>query len=335
MRTGWHVILLVAVSFLASCRETTKRSPSLPRPLARVSHPPGNPPTRAKIALGRALFFDPRLSRDDTVACATCHDPAARFSDGKALAVGINGATGTRSTPSLVNVGYTRPFFWDGRVETLEEQALIPIQHPREMGSDLGVLEAKIDSIEAYRRQFAAVFGGEVTAQRIALSIAAFERTIIVRNTPFDRYLEGDDDALSAVAKRGMELFLGQARCSKCHEGARLTDREFHNVGAIAIDRPADPGRRAVTGRRVDEGAFKTPALRDVALTAPYMHNGMFATLEEVVEHYNFGGVTDLENEFRDSLLEVLYMSEDQVEDLVTFLKEGLTSPANEQATDR
>jgi cytochrome c peroxidase len=194
------------------------------------------------------------------------------------------------------------------------------------MDMRLDALVQKLDGIPEYRRQFQAVFGGPATAQRVGQAIAAYERTIVSRATPFDRYLKGEKQALSPAAVRGMQLFYGQARCFVCHQGPNFTDDDFHNIG-IVDDHEKDPGRRGVTGKKADQGKFKTPTLREVARTAPYMHNGRFQSLEEVVQHYNFGGVTDEANDYRDEKLQVLYLVEGQVKDLVAFLTEGLTTP--------
>lgn len=299
-------------------------SSPLPKPLPAVSHPAENPPTPEKIALGKELFQDPRLSRTDQISCASCHDPARGFSNGERVATGIDGKKGARSVPSLINVGYNRFHFWDGRSATLEEQALVPVQDPSEMDMRLDALVRKLNGIPSYRRQFQAVFSGPATSSRIAQALAAYERSIVSQDTPFDRYLKGDKQALSAAAERGMQLFYGQARCFVCHKGPNFTDDDFHNIGVI--DERPDSGRRAVTGQSADQSKFKTPSLREVGLTAPYMHNGRFQTLTEVVQHYNFGGVTDQANDHRDERLRVLYLGEDQVNDLVRFLAEGLTS---------
>jgi cytochrome c peroxidase len=314
---GW--LILLGLSHLVA-------DEPLPKPLAPVQHPATNPAIPAKIALGKKLFFDPRLSRIDRISCASCHDPAKGFSNGEKVGRGVDGKKGTRNVPSLVNAAYNRSLFWDGRAATLEAQALVPIQHPKEMNLDLGTLVRKLNAIPEYRRQFQAVFGGPATAPRVAQALAAFERTIVSNDTPFDRYLKGDHKALSPPAQRGMSLFFGQARCFVCHKGSRFTDDDFHNIGIVDEGQP-DPGRRSVTGKKVDQGKFRTPGLREVGRTAPYMHNGRFQTLTQVVEHYNFGGVTDQENDHRDDRLQVLYLSEDQVNDLVHFLAEGLTSP--------
>lgn len=298
----------------------------LPKPLPAVTHPADNPATPAKIALGKELFFDPRLSRTEKVSCATCHDPAKGFSNGERFAAGVDGKEGTRKPPSLINVGYNRAHFWDGRAATLEEQALVPIQSPAEMDMRLDALVQRLNGIPGYRQQFQAVFGGTATAERIGQAIAAYERTLVSRETPFDRYVQGDTKALSAGAMRGMRLFYGEARCVVCHKGPNLTDDDFHNIGIFEEGQP-DPGRRAITNKPADQGKFKTPALREIGRRAPFMHNGKFKTLYEVVQHYNFAGVTDQANDYRDEQLRVLYLVESQVDDLVTFLNEGLTSP--------
>ena len=315
-----------AVSLLVLCQLLADEPLPLPKPLPDVPQPADNPATPEKIALGKALFFDPRLSRTEKVACATCHDPSKGFSNGARLATGVDGQEGNRRPPSLINVAYNRFQFWDGRARTLEEQALVPIQDSREMDMRLDALKRKLNGIAEYRRQFQAVFGGDVTATRLAQAIAAYERTILSRETPFDRYLQGDKQALKPAVQRGMTLFYGQARCFLCHKGPNFTDDDFHNIGIIA-DGQSDAGRRGVTNKQADHGKFKTPTLREVARTAPYMHNGRFKTLPEVVQHYNFGGVTDEPNDYRDDLLRVLYLNEDQVNDIVVFLTEGLTTP--------
>jgi cytochrome c peroxidase len=299
----------------------------LPKPIEPAAHPLGNPGTPARIALGRRLFFDSLLSRDGRVSCATCHEPDKAFSDGRRVATGIEGRAGTRNVPSLVNVGHGGPLFWDGRAATLEEQALAPIENPQEMGMPLDGLVAKLNASGTYRESFRAAFDGAATAERVGQALAAFQRTLVSTDTPLDRYLRGDSAALPPRAFRGMRLFYGQARCAACHSGPNLSDGQFHNIGTADPGLADDPGRRAVTGKTADQGAFRTPQLREIGRTAPYMHSGRFSTLEQVVVHYNFGGVTDAANEYRDEKLQVLYLSEEEVGDLVAFLKEGLTSP--------
>lgn len=301
----------------------------LPKPLPAVVHPKDNPSTLAKVALGKMLFFDPRLSSTKKVSCASCHIPKYGFSNGQRFGTGVKGLRTARNVPTLYNVAYSPLLFWDGRARSLEEQALMPIQHPKEMAMSLEALVNRLNKVEAYRKKFQDVFGGSVTASRIAQALAAYERSILSHNTPFDRYLRGSPKALSPSALRGMKLFYGQARCFVCHSGSNLTDHRFHNVG-FSEAKSGDNGRRAITRREADQGKFRTPSLREVGRTAPYGHNGRFQTLEEVVQHYNFGGVTEEANDYRDEELQVLYLSEDQVADLVTFLKQGLTTPTKE-----
>ncbi len=298
--------------------------PALPKPLGAVTAPRTNPSTPAKVALGRELFFDLRLSRTGKVSCATCHDPDKGFGSGERFGVGVDGKRGTRNVPGLFNVGHAGSLFWDGRAATLEEQAIHPIDNPAEMDMKPAAVTEKINAIDAYREQFQKAFGGAATPERIAMALATFERTLVSDDTPFDRFLRGDRKALSEPARRGMRLFFGEARCAVCHAGPNLSDDRFHNVGtATAAD---DLGRRAITKNEKDHGAFRTPQLREVGRTAPYTHDGRFKTLAQVVRHYNFGGVTDEANDHRDPELRVLYLSEEQADDLVAFLVDGLTS---------
>jgi cytochrome c peroxidase len=296
----------------------------LPKPLGAVPAPASNPSTPAKVKLGRELFFDPRLSRTGKVSCATCHDPEKGYGNGERFGVGVDGKRGTRNVPGLLNVGYAGSLFWDGRAATLEEQALHPIENPAEMDMKPAVLAEKLNGIDSYRDQFQKAFGGPATPERIAQALATYERTLVSADTPFDRYLAGDRKALSESAQRGMKQFFGEARCVVCHSGPNLSDDKFHNIGTATA--PDDLGRRAVTKKERDHGAYRTPQLREVGRTAPYMHDGRLKTLTEVVRHYNFGGVTDEANDHRDPELRVLYLNEDQVNDLVAFLATGLTS---------
>ena len=324
---GWFLGLIAIASGLQAGEQPT----SLPKPLPTIPQPEKNPATVAKIALGKKLFFDPQLSSNGKISCATCHDPARGFSNGKRFAQGVGEKKGSRHVPSLFNVAYGRKFFWDGRSASLEDQALEPIQNPSEMNMSLRTLVSLLNNNAEYRKAFQNVFGGKATSTRLAQAIAAYERTILSNDTPFDRFLKGNKQALSPAALRGMKLFFGDARCVLCHKGPNFSDDNFHNIGTP--DPGNDPGRRRVTGKPSDQGKFKTPTLREVARTAPYMHNGHFKTLTEVVQHYNFGGVTDWANDFRDEQLQVLYLGEDQVEDLVTFLKEGLSSQRSRTET--
>jgi len=319
------LLVLVAVSLPALDRLVAEQPQPLPKALPEVPHPADNQPTPPKIALGKKLFSDPRLSRTEKVSCSTCHDPAKGFRNGEPVPAGVDGKKGSRRVPSLFNVAYNRFQFWDGRAGTLEEQALVPLQGATEMDMRLDALVLKLNRMVEYRRQFQEVFGGAVTSQRLAQALAAYERTIISRDTPFDRYVKGEKESLSPASLRGMHLFYGQARCALCHKGPNFTDDDFHNIG-IVDDGHMDAGRKAVTGKQADQGKFKTPTLREVGRTGPYMHNGRFKTLVEVVQHYNFGGVTDEVNDYRDEQLRVLYLSEEQANDLAAFLTQGLTT---------
>jgi len=294
-----------------------------PAGLAALRIPADNPLTKAKIELGKQLYFDPRLSRDNTVSCASCHDPKKGWSNGAAFATGIRGQVGGRSAPTVINAAYSHFQFWDGRAIQLEGQALGPIQNPIEMDMTLDEVVARLNQIEGYRRQFQEVFGTEVTADGIAKAIASFERTVLSGNAPYDKYKAGDKEALPDAAERGLQLFFGKANCSACHAGHSFSDFAFHNIG-IGMDKPEpDVGRFSESKLLGDRGAFKTPTLREIARTAPYMHDGSLATLEEVVEYYSKGGHP---NPQLDEELFPLKLTAEQKADLVAFLKEGLTS---------
>ncbi|MFG0333708.1 MAG: cytochrome-c peroxidase [Maioricimonas sp. JB049] len=294
-----------------------------PLGLKPVRHPGDNAPTAAKIRLGKQLYFDPRLSRDSTISCASCHDPQKGFSNGEQFATGVRGQVGGRNSPTLINAAFNRFQFWDGRAGSLEEQALGPIQNPIEMDLTLDELVKRINAIEGYRRQFEEVFGSDVTAENIGRAIAAYERTILSGDAPYDRFREGDESALSEAAQRGMKLFFGKANCSACHAGSNFTDNAFHNIGVGMDQDEPDRGRFVISSLGGDTGSFKTPTLREIARTAPYMHNGSLETLEEVVAYYSRGGHP---NPYLDEELFPLNLTAEQQQDLVTFLTEGLSS---------
>jgi cytochrome c peroxidase len=251
---------------------------SLPR---TVPAPKDNPTTADKVTLGRQLFFDPRLSGDNKMSCATCHLPEKSFSDGLPQAKGAGGKVLKRNTPSLLNVGFYSTFLWDGRVRSLEEQALLPIQSPDEMNQNLDELEKKLNAVPGYVSQFQSVFGTRVTRDGIAKALAAFQRTLVTGPSPYDRYLAGDQKALSEEARRGMALFFGDAGCSRCHQGPLLSDEKFYRLGVSQ-----DLGRGVVTGKKEDQYRLRTPSLRNVARTGPYMHDGSQKTLGDVVTYY-------------------------------------------------
>jgi cytochrome c peroxidase len=283
---------------------------------------PGPGPSAARIELGRTLFFDPRLSRASSISCASCHNPGFSWGDALPRGVGEGMKTLGRRTPTVLNVGWGEAFFWDGRADTLEQQALGPIAAPGEMNLPHEELVKRLREIPGYRPMFAAAFGEpSVTKEKVASAIADFERTIVSSDAPFDRWLQGDKGAISLSAKRGFALFNGKADCAKCHSGWRFTDDSFHDIGL----RGDDPGRaKLLPGLESMDHAFKTPTLRDVARRAPYMHDGSEATLEQVIEVYDKGGRIR-----RPSLateVHPLALSSQERSDLVDFLQ-TLTSP--------
>jgi cytochrome c peroxidase len=272
--------------------------------------------------LGKQLYFDPRLSGDDTVSCASCHDPTKGWSNGERFATGVRGQKGGRSAPTIINSGYSYYQFWDGRAVQVEGQALGPIQNPIEMDLTLPELVKKLNGIPGYRQQFQKVFGTDASEEGIAKAIGAFERTILSGDAPYDRFQAGDKEALSEQAQRGMKVFFNKGRCSACHAPPNFSDGAFHNVG-VGMDAPEpDIGRQAVSKLLGDRGAFKTPTLREIAKTAPYMHDGRFRTLREVVDFYDKGGTP---NPQLDEEIFPLKLSDEQKEDLVQFLVEGLS----------
>jgi cytochrome c peroxidase len=257
--------------------------------------PDTNPLTPSKIALGRKLFFDKRLSSDGTLACASCHDPKRAFSDGRQFACGINGQEGTRNAPAIINRGYGRTFFWDGRAKSLEQQALEPILNPKE----LGMTEALVESRTGLKI-------AEVTA-----ALASYVRSIRSGDSRFDRYAAGNQRALSDLEKVGLAIFRGKASCTSCHAGPNFTDEQFHNTGIAWRE-----GR--LTDEGAGEGKFKVPTLREVARTAPYMHDGSLKTLEDAVEYYDRGGNP---NPGLDEDLRPLHLSSGEKQALVSFLR--------------
>ena len=274
-----------------------------PLGLPPIPIPPDNPPTEETIALGRRLYYDPGLSADGTVSCATCHAPDLSFRDGKALSNGVAGQLGSRRAPTVVNAAYNTLQFWDGRAPSLEKQAEGPLTNPVEMANTLEGVVNYVQSDPKYRALFARAWGTkEITIDLVTRSIGSFERTVVIGNSPFDRfYYRGDKKALSPAAQRGLKLFLNQKKgnCSVCHvigkRYALFTDNKFHNigVGADTSGNFEDVGRYVQTKSASDMGAFKTPTLRNIAKTAPYMHDGSLATLKDVVDHYVGGGTSN------------------------------------------
>jgi len=324
----------------------------LPSGVLEPTIPDQNPLTADKVTLGRQLYFDKRLSADGTVSCATCHDPLKGFSDAHPVAVGIKNQTGARNSPTVLYSGFNEVQFWDGRAPTLEEQAKGPLVNPVEMGqvSHEAVVKA-VTAIPEYGNAFKAAFGSPaVTVDRIVQAIASFERTVAPFTSPFDRFLAGQKDAISDSAKRGFVLFQGKARCVTCHEFNNsfpyFTDNKFHNIGVamkgnfeqLARQAQSVPakgaetqqaalahkpgfealGRWIVTRQPKDIGAFKTPTLRNVTLTAPYMHDGSQATLEVVMDFYNKGGEP---NPNLDGGIRPLNLTKEEISDVIEWMK--------------
>ena len=265
--------------------------------------PEQNPLTPEKIELGRRLFFDRRLSHDGSIACASCHDPERGFSDGRPVAIGVYGRQGRRNAPTLINRGYGRSFFWDGRVSSLEDQVLKPIQDPNEMDMPLSDAADRVG----------------LAPEEISRALASYVRSILSGDSPFDRFINGDRSALSAEQQAGLQLFRGKANCIACHVGPNFTDEKLHNTGVAWRD-----GRFADAG--AGEGKFKTPTLREIVLTAPYMHDGSIATLEEVVGYYDRGGNR---NPGLDQEIRPLHLSSTEKQNVIAFLR-GLHGTTNE-----
>ncbi len=294
--------------------------------LPQVSIPPENPQTTLKILLGKQLYFDKRLSKDNTISCASCHDPAKGWSDAGPTSIGINGQKGGRRAPPVSNAAFLPLQFWDGRAPSLEEQAKGPIQNPVEMGNTHDVMIKTVGDIPGYVEEFKTVFGTEViTTDQVAQAIASFERTVVTTDSPFDRFIRGSGDALTNEEKQGLEIFNGKGHCTACHWGSNFTDGRFHNIGVIQKD-PAKPdeGRIEITKDPRDKGAFKTPTVRDAALRAPYLHDGSEKSLGSLVEFYNRGGDTEGPN--LDPLIVPLKLNTAEKNALVAFMKRAMVS---------
>lgn len=283
---------------------------------AAVPFPRDNPYSDAKAELGHKLFFDPRVSGPSTMSCASCHNPALSWGDGLPTAVGSAANQLARRSPTILNLAWAEALFWDGRADTLEQQAVGPMMAPGEMNQSMPRLIALLNDIPGYRTAFAAAFPGQpISGDTIAKAVATFERTIVSGEAPFDRWIAGEETAIDEAAKRGFVLFNTQANCSACHSGWRFTDDSFHDIGVA----DADLGRgQLVAGVEPLKHAFKTPGLRNIAGRAPYMHNGSIPTLAAVVRHYD-GGFTK-----RPSLSADIYrldLTNRDVENLVAFMK--------------
>lgn len=278
--------------------------------------PEDNPLTTASVQLGKALFFDPRLSRDGTISCASCHLPELAFSDGLAVSIGIEGRLSVRNSPSLGNVAYHDNFFRDGGVPTLELQVIAPIHDPVEMDHDIQMAAAHLSEVEPYERLSMLAYGRPMDAWVLTRAIASYERTLISGWSRWDRWMNGDPTAMSTSEVRGWQLFNSPAlNCISCHSGFDLSDQGFHNIGQYL--EYTDPGRERISLLAEDFGKFKTPSLRNVARTAPYMHDGTMATLDEVLDHFASGG---LAHPNRSPLLQTFVQDGQERADLLAFL---------------
>lgn len=304
---------------------TDRDPPKEPLGLPPIIWPEENEYSPEKRELGRLLYFDTRLSSDNTVSCASCHSPDKAFTDGAAVSIGIKGQKGGRSAPTVINRAYSLAQFWDGRAASLEEQAKGPIANSIEMTSAADAATAhrlcveRLRKIPGYVQRFDKVFGTkEFTIDHVAQAIATFERTVLSGNAPFDKYQAGDKKAMSEAQIRGMNVFFTKAQCDRCHFGFNFTDGSYENVG-IGMDKPnPDLGRFLVTKNPEHKGAFKTPTLREIEHTGPYMHDGSLKTLQEVVDHYDKGGIP---NPTLSQQMKKLNLTAQDKADLVSFMK--------------
>ena len=319
------LVVLVPMLLVAAATASAEFPLKLPLGLQEQAAyiPDDNPLTRDKVALGKQLFWDTRWSRNGTIACVSCHDPGHGWADARRLSLRFDGMMTGRHSPTLVNRLFSDVQQWAGTRASLEDQAIkASDQSPELLVKNLGV-------IDGYRVQFQNVFGTGVTPEGVARAIAAYERTILSGNAPYDRFRAGDASALSPAAKRGLALFEGKAACGSCHAGFNFTDESYHNLG-VGMDRDKpDLGRFIVTKREEHKGAFKTPTLRDVAKHAPYMHDGSLASLAEVVALYNAGGTP---NPWRSGVIKPLGLNATELADLVAFL-ESLTGEVASDVT--
>lgn len=300
--------------------------------LPNVTFPADNPYSLAKRELGKVLFFDPRLSGSEQISCASCHDPELGWGDGKRVSNGHDRAPGSRNSKPIINVAFSKVFFWDGRAATLEEQAKFPIMDVKEMNSHMDIAVKNIQKIEGYKKLFVSAYGDpNVTEDKILKAIATFERTVVSRKSRFDKFIEGDSTQLNNSEINGLHLFRTKARCINCHNSSYFSDNQFHNAGLTYYKRKyEDLGRYGFTKDPADIGKFKTPSLREIGNTAPYMHNGLFPHLRGVLNLYNAGmpnlkpkgeQVNDKLFPVTSPLLQKLNLNEQELQDLEAFLK--------------
>jgi cytochrome c peroxidase len=326
--TGLFCLMLTVPALSAEYVLSVKKEDSVWLLPKTPAAPAGNLPTPARVALGKALFFDPRLSSDGNMSCASCHNPLFGWSDGLPTSKGFKSQVLGRASPTIINTAYNTLQMWDGRKESLEDQAIGPLESPNEMATDLNALFTWLNADPTYTAMFAKAYPGEaIDRNTLSKGIASFERTIVSNNSPFDRWLRGDKKAMNPKQVLGFRLFEDPAKgnCVVCHQAPNFTDGGFHNIGLASYGNSnPDFGRFAIKAFPSLKGAFKTPTLRDVALTAPYFHDGSAKNLTEVVELYRRGGVvrTDLSKNIKP-----LKLSQDEVAAIVAFMN-ALTSPS-------
>lgn len=323
-----RVTILLSVSFVilsvfAGDIATSIPVSPLPRGLSSLMPvPTRNPITEEKLVLGERLFFDRRLSADGTVSCGTCHRPELAFTDGNRVPTGVDNSVGRRNVPTLLNCAFGTSMFWDGRAGSLEEQALLPLTNPNEMASSMDQVMMLVRADSKYRLMFEDAFGlaeAPIEPDHVADALATYQRSLVAGDSDFDRYdFDSDTPGVSDAARRGFLLFRGRARCSHCHEGFRFTDDKFHNTGVSWGRKPPDLGRFEYSGKERDKGKFKTPTLRNVAQTGPYMHDGSLESLRDVIEFYDRGGNP---NPYLNPILRPLELDERESADLIEFLK--------------
>jgi cytochrome c peroxidase len=295
-----------------------------PEPLPDPKTPENNPLTAEKVALGKQLFFDKRLSKDGTMACVSCHLPEKGWTDGKPTSQKVGGAMNTRHSPTMFNVAYNDLWYWDGRTETLEKNN--EAAWKGQLGADPAVIAANIGKIPGYEVQFRTIFKENATPQNIVMALASFIRTIRSGDSPWDRYEKGDKKAVGEDAVRGFELFRNKAGCAACHAPPMYTNNGFHNIG-IGFDKPEpDPGRGKISKNEKENGAFKTPTLRSVTTHPPYFHDGRAATIEDAIDYMLSGGIKE-KNPNLDPLLKKVKLSTKERADLIAFVK-SLEAPA-------
>ena len=315
------LLFLGAQNSGAQDADGTKFPPQIEAPLGlpEIEWPEDNDYSPEKAELGWYLYYDARLSKDGTLACATCHSPAFSFTDGAPVSTGIAGQTGERSAPVVFNQVFNHEQFWDGRAPSLEAQAVSAIANPIEMGFTHQAMVARLNELGGYGDMFDAAFGSpDITIDNVAKAIATFERTLLSGDSAYDRYQAGDLAAMNGAQINGMRIFQGKANCDACHGGPNFTYNTYHNLGVGMGRSDPDLGRSVVTKAAGDTGAFKTPTLREISKTAPYMHDGSLKTLEEVVAFYNVGGFA---NEHRDRRMMPLGLTPKEQADLVAFLR--------------